>query len=144
MKKSFLSGVIGLALAAGLAAGMAGKAGAAEPIRIGSPLLLSGHGAFVGGAEKNTIEMMRDEVNAAGGINGRPLEFIFYDTEAKPDVAVRLIKRLIQKDRVTAILGISASWVALPIIPIVEKAGVPTIIPASTDAIVVPVRKYVF
>jgi branched-chain amino acid transport system substrate-binding protein len=144
MKKSFLRGILGLAAAAVLSGGVAGDVGAAEPIRIGSPLLLSGHGAFVGGAEKNTLEMMRDEVNAAGGINGRPLEFVFYDTEAKPDVAVRLIKRLIQKDKVTAILGISASWVALPIIPIVEKAGVPTIIPASTDQIVTPVRKYVF
>lgn len=143
MPKSAIGPIVGLAIAVALS-GAASGSYAAEPIVIGSPLLLSGHGAFVGGAEKNTLEMMAAEVNAKGGINGRPLKFIYYDTEAKPDVAVRLIKRLIRKDKVTAILGISASWVALPIIPIVEKAGMPTIIPASTDQIVTPVRKWVF
>ncbi|MBN2126160.1 MAG: ABC transporter substrate-binding protein [Deltaproteobacteria bacterium] len=116
----------------------------AEPIRIGSPLLLSGRGAFVGGAEKDTLEMMAAELNKAGGINGRPLEFVYYDTEAKPDAAVLLVKRLIQKEKVTAIIGISTSWTALPVIPIVEKYGIPTIMLASTYQIVNPVRKWVF
>ena len=117
---------------------------AADPIKIGSPLLLSGRGAFVGGAEKATLEMMADEVNKAGGINGRPLKFFFYDTEAKPDIAVRLAKRLIQKDKVDMIIGMSASWAALPVIPIVEKNRIPTIMLGSANKIVSPVRKYVF
>ena len=117
---------------------------AAEPIRIGSPLLLSGTGAYVGGAEKDTLEMMAADLNKAGGINGSPLEFIFYDEEAKPDVAVSMVKRLIQKDKVTAIVGISTSWTALPIIPIVEKEEVPTIILAAAIKIVDPVKKWVF
>lgn len=117
---------------------------AAEPIRIGSPLLLSGTGAYVGGAEKDTLEMMAADLNKAGGINGRPLEFIFYDEEAKPDVAVSMVKRLIQKDKVSAIVGISTSWTALPIIPIVEKEEVPTIILAAAIKIVDPVKKWVF
>ena len=117
---------------------------AAEPIRIGSPLLLSGTGAYVGGAEKDTLEMMAADLNKAGGINGRPLEFIFYDEEGKPDVAVSMVKRLIQKDKVTAIVGISTSWTALPIIPIVEKEEVPTIILAAAIKIVDPVKKWVF
>ena len=119
-------------------------AGAAEPIRIGSPVLLSGHGAFVGGAEKDTLEMMAEEFNKKGGLDGRPLEFIFYDEEAKPDVAVRVVKRLIQKDKVQAILGISTSWTAMPVIPVVEKAKIPTITLASANAIVDPVRPWVF
>lgn len=117
---------------------------AAEPIRIGSPVLLSGTGAYVGGAEKDTLEMMAADLNKAGGINGRPLEFIFYDEEGKPDVAVSMVKRLIQKDKVTAIVGISTSWTALPIIPIVEKEEVPTIILAAAIKIVDPVKKWVF
>lgn len=116
----------------------------AEPIRVGSPLLLSGHGAFVGDASKNTLKMLAEKLNGRGGINGRPLEFIFYDTEGKPDIAVRLVKRLIEKDNVAAIVGVSASWEALPVIPIVEKAGVPTIMTSSTDQIVDPVRRWVF
>jgi branched-chain amino acid transport system substrate-binding protein len=117
---------------------------AAEPIRIGSPVLLSGTGAYVGGAEKDTLEMMAADLNKAGGINGRPLEFIFYDEEGKPDVAVSMVKRLIQKDKVAAIVGISTSWTALPIIPIVEKDEIPTIILAAAIKIVDPVKKWVF
>jgi branched-chain amino acid transport system substrate-binding protein len=117
---------------------------AAPPIKIGSPLLLSGRGAFVGGAEKNTLEMMAADLNKAGGINGRPIQFVYYDTEAKPDAAVRIAKRLIQKDKVVAIVGISTSWTALPIIPIIEKHRIPTIMLASTINIVKPVRKWVF
>lgn len=117
---------------------------AADPIKIGSPLLLSGRGAFVGGAEKETLEMMAEEVNKSGGINGRPIEFIFYDTEAKPDIAVRLVKRLIQKDKVDMIIGISSSWAAFPVIPIIEKHHIPTIMLGSANQIVNPVNKYVF
>ncbi|MBM4339909.1 MAG: ABC transporter substrate-binding protein [Deltaproteobacteria bacterium] len=120
------------------------SAHAAEPIRIGSPLLLSGTGAYVGGAEKDTLEMMAADLNKAGGINGRPIEFIFYDEEGKPDVAVSMVKRLIQKDKVSAIVGISTSWTALPIIPIVEKDEIPTIILAAAIKIVDPVKKWVF
>ncbi|MBM3555572.1 MAG: ABC transporter substrate-binding protein [Alphaproteobacteria bacterium] len=122
----------------------AGAALAADPIRIGAPLILSGTGAFVGSASKNAMEMVGERVNAAGGIGGRKIEFLFYDTEAKPDVAVRMVKRLIESDNVTAIVGVSSSWEALPVLPIVEKAEVPTLIPASTDQIVEPVRKWVF
>jgi branched-chain amino acid transport system substrate-binding protein len=117
---------------------------AAEPIRIGSPVLLSGTGAYVGGAEKDTLEMMAADLNKSGGINGRPIEFIFYDEEGKPDVAVSLVKRLIQKDKVTAILGISTSWTALPVIPIVQKEEIPAIILAAASQIVDPVKKWVF
>jgi branched-chain amino acid transport system substrate-binding protein len=107
-------------------------------------LLLSGRGAFVGGAEKATLEMMAEKVNKAGGVNGRPIEFIFYDTEAKPDIAVRLVKRLIKKDKVDAIIGISASWAAFPVIPIIEKHKIPTIMLGSASKIVIPVKKYIF
>ena len=117
---------------------------AAEPIKIGSPLLLSGRGAFVGGAEKDTLEMMAADLNKAGGINGRPIEFVYYDTEGKPDAAVRLVTRLIQKDKVVAIIGISTSWTALPAMPIVGKHKIPTIMLASTYKIVNPVQKWVF
>ena len=117
---------------------------AAEPIRIGSPVLLSGAGAHVGGGAKDTLEMMAADLNKAGGINGRPLEFIFYDEEAKPDVAVNLVKRLIQKDKVTAIVGISTSWTALPVLQIIENEEVPTIMLASAIQIVDPVKKWVF
>lgn len=140
MKRLSIFGlVVILAIALGAPSTMA-----ASSIRIGSPLLLSGRGAFVGGAEKDTLEMLAADLNATGGINGRSIEFVYYDTEGKPDATVRLVKRLIQKDKVIAIIGISTSWTALPVIPIVEKHNIPTIMLASTYRIVNPVRKWVF
>ncbi|MCK4817803.1 ABC transporter substrate-binding protein, partial [bacterium] len=62
---------------------------AAEPIKIGVPLPLSGMVAFAGLPCKNTMEMVSEDVNKAGGINGRAIEIVYIDTEAKPDVAIR-------------------------------------------------------
>ena len=116
----------------------------AEPIRIGSPLALSGNAAFAAIPEKETLQMLVAISNKAGGINGRPIEFIYYDDENKPDVAVSVIKRLIEKDKVTAILCVTTSYTALAISPIIEKAQIPTIMLAATLKIVDPVKKWVF
>jgi branched-chain amino acid transport system substrate-binding protein len=116
----------------------------ASPIRIGVPLCLSGRGTQAGIPTKNTIEMVVDDLNKAGGINGRPVEAIFYDTETKEDTAVRMVNRLIKKDEVVAIVGINTSWEAMVVIPIVEKEKIPTIMGAASVHIVRPTRKWVF
>lgn len=128
---------LGLALANGAAR-------ADEPIRVGVPILFSGPGAFVGEAQKRTLDMQVEALNAKGGVKGRKIELVYYDTEGKPDTAVRMFNRLIKNDRVAAILGPSASWEAMPVKPILEAAGTPTIMLASTVAIVDPVAKCVF
>jgi branched-chain amino acid transport system substrate-binding protein len=117
---------------------------AAEPIKIGAPLAMSGRAAFAGVAEKNTLMMYAEAFNKNGGLNGRPLEFIYYDTEMKPDIAVNMVKRLIKKDKVTAILGITASWTGMAVLPIFEKEKIPTILLASSSGLVDPVQKWVF
>jgi len=127
-----------------MALALASGAMAAEPIVIGVPVIFTGPGAFVGEAEKNTLEMLGEELNGKGGVEGRPVKFVYYDTEGKPDVAVRLFKRLIEKDKVTAILGPTASWEAGPVKPIAEKEKMPTIMLASARAIVDPVARWVF
>jgi len=117
---------------------------AAEPIRIGSIHPLSGRVAFAGVPCKKTLDMMADDLNKTGGINGRPIEIIHYDTEGKEDVTVRAFNRLILKDNVTAIIGPLESWTAMAVIPIIEKHQIPTIMDASGSMIVNPVRKWVF
>jgi branched-chain amino acid transport system substrate-binding protein len=117
---------------------------ASPPIKIGAPLLLSGTGAYVGGASKETLEMIVPAFNKAGGVNGRPVEIVYYDEEAKPDVAVSVVKRLIQKDQVQAIVGISTSWTAMPAIPVIEQAKTPAILLAAATAIADPVKPWVF
>ncbi|MBE9569173.1 MAG: ABC transporter substrate-binding protein [Proteobacteria bacterium] len=117
---------------------------AAEPIKIGVPLPLSGMVAFAGLPCKNTMEMVSEDVNKDGGINGRAIEIVYIDTEAKPDVAIRGVKRLIRKDKVTAIVGLLASWCAMPSLPIIEKHKVPTVLISASSKLVEPVKKWVF
>ena len=88
--------------------------------------------------------MIAPAFNKAGGVNGRPVEIVYYDEEAKPDVAVSVVKRLIQKDQVQAIVGMSTSWTAMPVIPIIEQAKVPAIMLAAATSIVDPVKPWVF
>lgn len=77
---------------------------AAPPVKIGCVNPLSGRVAFAGIPSKKTLDMMAEELNKAGGISGRPIELIHYDTEGKEDVTVRVFNRLIQKDEVTAVI----------------------------------------
>ena len=131
--------------AAGLLAALTVQpANGADPIRVGVPVIFSGPGAFVGESEKRVLDLQVEQANARGGIGGRPIELVYYDTEGKPDVAVRMFNRLIRNDRVSAILGPTASWEALPVKPIIDSAGIPTIMLASTRAIVQPVAKCIF
>jgi branched-chain amino acid transport system substrate-binding protein len=117
---------------------------AAPPIKIGCVEPLSGRVAFAGIPCKKTLDMMAEEVNKAGGISGRPIELLHYDTEMKEDVTVRAFNRVIQKDEVTAIIGPLESWTAMAVIPTIEKNEIPTIMTASGSVIVKPVRKWVF
>lgn len=117
---------------------------AAPPIKIGCIEPLSGRVAFAGIPCKKTLDMMAEELNKDGGIGGRPIELVHYDTEMKEDVTVRAFNRMIQRDEVTAIIGPLESWTAMAVIPIIEKYEVPTIMTASGSMIVKPVRKWVF
>ncbi|MCI5077451.1 ABC transporter substrate-binding protein [Oricola sp.] len=109
-----------------------------DPIKLGAPLILSGPGAFAGEASKRTLDMLVEDVNAAGGIDGRPVEMVYYDTEGKPDVAVRVVNRLVKSDRVDAVLGPIASWEAVAVKQALERAGVPTLMLSATRASVDP------
>ncbi len=126
---------VGLAVTTGLAA---------EPYKIGFSGPLSGPAAFMGDVNKKTAIMLTEQMNAAGGINGHPIELIVYDSENKPDVALEVFNRLIKRDKVLAIVGPVTSVEAVGVIGVVEQEKVPTIMLPTTKAIVEPVRKYVF
>lgn len=85
---------------------------------------------------KRGIERCLKEFNDAGGYQGRKGEWIFYD-EVKADKAVANVKRLIEQDKVVAILGPVNSGNALAFIPIAQKSQVPVIVPISTSVQVV-------
>lgn len=130
-----------LALLAGLAAGVAQ---AAEPVRIGATLAVTGPASFLGDPEKKVLELYVEEINAAGGVLDRPIELIIYDDGAKPDKAVANVKRLISNDGVDVIIGGSTTATTMAVIPLVERARVPFISLAGGIPIIEPVRSWVF
>jgi branched-chain amino acid transport system substrate-binding protein len=117
-----------------------------EPIKIGALFAVSGGAAWLGEPERNTAMMIVEEINAQGGIDGRPIELIVEDTEGDNTKAALATKKLISREKVTAIVGPSRSGTTMAVVPIVQEAEVPLISCAAAAAIVEPVeeRKWVF
>ena len=131
-------------LLAAVLAGLAFSAQAADPIRIGSFLSASGPAAFLGDPEKQVLELYVDKINAAGGINGRPLELIVYDDGGRADKALSFAKRLLSNDRIDVIVGGSTTATTMASVKLIEGAGVPFISLAGAVVIIDPVKKWVF
>ena len=123
---------------------LAGSALAASPIRIGGLFAVTGPASFLGEPERNTAQMVVDEINAAGGVKGRKLELIAYDTQGDATKAVQAANRLIKEDKVSAIIGPSTTGDTMAVIPVVEKARIPMISCAAGSKITEPVKKWVF
>ena len=128
-----------LSLLAGLS-----LAHAAEPIKIGSFLTVTGPASFLGDPELRTLQMVVEEVNAKGGLLDRPVQLIHYDTSGNARDALNYVKRLIRSDKVDIIVGGTTSGDTLAVIPEVEKEGMPLISLAGAIEIIEPVKKWVF
>ncbi|MBW6520301.1 MAG: ABC transporter substrate-binding protein [Desulfoarculaceae bacterium] len=116
----------------------------AENIKIGAILAVTGPMSFLGGPEARTLEMLVEETNAKGGINGRPIELIIKDSAGSPEKAVSFAKQLIEEDKVLAIVGPSSSGETMSIKNIAEAGKTPLLSCAAAEVIVDPVASYVF
>ena len=116
----------------------------AETIKIGSFLAVTGGASFLGDPEKKTLEMYVEKINAAGGVLGRQLELVIYDSATNPKNAVTFAKRLIQQDNVDVIVGGSTTGETMAVIKEIQKAGVPFISLAGAGVIIDPVKRWVF
>ncbi|HOM14852.1 MAG TPA: ABC transporter substrate-binding protein [Rubrivivax sp.] len=132
----------GLVALAALAA--AAAAWAQEPIRVGSFLAVTGPASFLGDPEQKTLQMQIDKINADGGVLGRKLELVAYDSAGDAEKARTFVKRLIEQDKVDVIVGGSSTGETMAAIPLAEAAGIPFISLAGSVAIVEPVKKWVF
>ena len=133
-----------LAMTALLGLSSAGQLMAADPIKIGSFLAVTGGASFLGDPELKTLQMYVEEINAGGGVDGRPIELVHYDTGGNAKEAVGFTKRLIKKDKVDLIVGGSTSGSTLEAMPEVEKNEIPFISLAGSVKIIDPVQKWVF
>jgi branched-chain amino acid transport system substrate-binding protein len=107
-------------------------------------LAVTGPASFLGGPEARTLEMLVEEVNAKGGINGRKVELFLKDTAGSPEKAISMAKQLLEEQQVVAVLGPSTSGESMSLKKIFEDARTPLISCAAAEAIVDPVASYVF
>lgn len=123
---------------------VAAAAIAAEPLRIGALFSVTGPASFLGEPEKNTLEMLVKQANARGGVGGRKLELVVYDTQGDVTKSVQLANKLIKNDRVSVIVGPSTTGESMAVIPLAEKGKIPLISCAAGIKITEPVKKWVF
>tara|TARA_R110002020_G_scaffold20374_12_gene69554 strand:+ start:8461 stop:9624 length:1164 start_codon:yes stop_codon:yes gene_type:complete len=131
------------ASAAMLALGLS-AASAADPIKIGSVLAVTGPASFLGDPEDKTLNMYVEKINDAGGVLGRPLELIIYDSGGDANKARTFATRLIEDDEVVAIVGGATTGTTMAMVPLVEDAEIPFISLGGAVVIIDPVKKYVF
>ena len=121
-----------------------GSALAADGVKLGAFLSVTGPASFLGEPEKKTLEMYVDRLNKDGGIGGRQIELVVYDDAGAPDKAATFAKRLIQNDGVDLLIGGTTTGTSMAAIKVAEPAGVPFISLAGGIDIIDPVKKWVF
>lgn len=114
----------------------AGTAMAAEPIKIGYLAALTGDYAQYGITEVNMAKLVVGDINAKGGILGRKIELIPYDTKTRNEDAVNAVRRMIESDKVCAIVGANSSGINIATAPIVAKGKTPQISTVGTNPFV--------
>ncbi|WP_034443996.1 ABC transporter substrate-binding protein [Cloacibacillus evryensis] len=114
----------------------AGAAFAAEPIKIGYLAALTGDYAQYGITEVNMAKLVVGDINAKGGILGRQIELIPYDTKTRNEDAVNAVRRMIESDKVCAIVGANSSGINIATAPIVAKGKTPQISTVGTNPLV--------
>ena len=122
----------------------AGSPMAQEPIRIGAFLSVTGPASFLGDPEQKTLEMQVEKINADGGVLGRKLQLVAYDSAGDAEKARTFAKRLIEQDKVDVLVGGSTTGETMAAVPLAEAAGVPFVSLAGAVVIVEPVKKWVF
>jgi branched-chain amino acid transport system substrate-binding protein len=127
-------------------AAISGCAREEKVYKIGAIFAVTGPASSLGVPEKNTAAMLEEEINAAGGINGNKVQIIVYDTEGVETTARTRLQKLIDVDKVSAIVGPTRSGTSLGILDLIQGAQIPNISCAASVKIVEPVaeRKWVF
>ncbi|GAA4355357.1 ABC transporter substrate-binding protein [Variovorax defluvii] len=117
-------------------------AAAQQTYKVGSVLSMTGPAAFLGEDMKAGMELALDEINAKGGVNGKKIEWFFYDAESQTQKGLSATRRLLTQDKVEMIVGGgNMSGMAIAMLQLTEKAGVPFISTEGSMQIVTPVAE---
>lgn len=113
-------------------------------IKIGASISATGPAAFLGDPELKTLEMLVEDLNAKGGINGEEIELIAYDDNGDPNKARTFATRLVEDDEVVAIIGGTSTGTTMSILAVAEDAEIPFISLAGAIDIINPVKPFTF
>ena len=156
MKKKLLSGILASAMSVMLFAGCSGtstggdsdsasKSDSGDIIKIGAIGPLSGSASTYGISVKEGAQLLEEEINKAGGINGKQIKFLFEDDQATADAAMQAFNKLVDSDGVCAILGGVTSGATLAIAPNATQREIPMITPTGTEPTIADVGgEYMF
>jgi len=116
--------------------GSCGSKGNGNTIKIGFLGALTGDQAAYGTTELNMAKLVVEDANKAGGVLGKQIELVVYDTKTRNEDAVNAVRRMIKKDGVCAIVGANASGINISTAPIVNKGKTPQISTVGTNPLV--------
>ena len=114
----------------------AGSATAADPIKIGVAGPFTGGSSSMGVSMRDGVRLATDEINKSGGVMGRPLQLVERDDEAKNERGVQIAQELINKEKVTAVVGYINTGVALASQRFFQEAKIPVMNNVATGSII--------
>ena len=106
---------------------------AQDPIKVGGGFALTGAESALDLPAANGAQLAVKEINAAGGVLGRPLELVVRDSKYEMDVTASIAKQFVEEDKVVAVVGFTDSDSVLASGPIIQKAGIPFITAGATS-----------
>jgi len=114
-----------------------------DTIKVGVYGDLTGQTSSFGQSTKNGIELAVEEINNAGGVNGKKIQLVVEDDQGRPEQAKTVVSKLINQDKVVAVLGEGASTNSLAAAPVAQEAKIPMITPSSTNPKVTETGDYI-
>ena len=144
MKKLLKNGIAFALVSAMAVSAFAAKKKGSDQIKIGGIFPLSGAVAVYGVECKNGIDLAIEEINAAGGVNGKKIILISEDDEGNQDKTVNAFKKLTIKDKVSMVIGSLTSGCTMAITPLAQASKVVQIAPAATATAVTDAGDFVF
>ncbi|HYH85209.1 MAG TPA: ABC transporter substrate-binding protein [Pyrinomonadaceae bacterium] len=144
MKRTLIALLVTASILAASACQGGGGTTGGDKVKIGVFMSLTGSTAQFGISSTNGIKMAADEVNAAGGINGKQIELLVQDDRSDAQEAATIVTKFVTQDGVHAVLGEVASSRSIAAAPIAQNAKVPMLTPSSTNPDVTKKGDYIF
>jgi branched-chain amino acid transport system substrate-binding protein len=140
MKRTLIASI----LIAGLLSACQTQGSSGDKVRIGVFMSTTGSTANFGISSVNGIKMAADEINAAGGINGKKVELLIQDDRSDASEAATIVTKFVTQDQVHAVIGEVASSRSIAAAPIAQNAKIPMLTPSSTNPEVTKKGDFIF